>query len=105
MAGTQLEVNEWLEVIGLGEYKKIFEDEGYDDIGVVAELTEEDLNVLRITRPGTRKKLLLKAKALKATLAKGKPPSPSSSLHPLLFLPSSPVSCGTQRVHVRFHRV
>ena len=78
MASTQhrqqLEVGEWLDVIGLGEYKAVFEAEGYDDIAVVAELTADDLNVLNITKPGTRKKLLLKAKALKATLSKGESP-------------------------------
>jgi hypothetical protein len=82
----QLEVGEWLDVIGLGEYKAVFEAEGYDDIGVVAELTADDLNVLNITKPGTRKKLLLKAKALKATLSKGESLLPSYPFISSLFI-------------------
>lgn len=67
-AAALLGVGEWLDTIGLSEYKDVFEEEGYDDIAVVSELTEADLDVLRITKRGTRKKLLMKAKALKATI-------------------------------------
>ncbi len=71
MSSIPLTVDEWLEIIGMADYKAVFEEEGYDDLAVVSELTEEDLNILRITKPGTRKKLLLKAKVLRETLARG----------------------------------
>ncbi|KAL6073823.1 hypothetical protein QOT17_004519 [Balamuthia mandrillaris] len=63
-------VREWLSVIGLSEYASTFEREGYDDLVVVSELEEEDLDALKITKKGTRKKLLLRAKQLKNALEK-----------------------------------
>ena len=39
-------VNEWLDSIGLGEYKEAFAKEGFDDKLVIPHITEHDLAII-----------------------------------------------------------
>eukprot|EP01097_Dermamoeba_algensis_P001761 TRINITY_DN1667_c0_g1_i1.p1 TRINITY_DN1667_c0_g1~~TRINITY_DN1667_c0_g1_i1.p1 ORF type:complete len:561 (+),score=175.14 TRINITY_DN1667_c0_g1_i1:95-1684(+) len=60
----------WLKGMGLDEYGQIFADYGYDDLGIVAEITEQDLDYMKIVKPGHRKKILLAASKLERVYGK-----------------------------------
>eukprot|EP00049_Salpingoeca_infusionum_P010677 m.184557 g.184557 ORF g.184557 m.184557 type:complete len:547 (-) comp14716_c1_seq2:28-1668(-) len=62
--GVQL----WLQALGLEQYTKSFVDMGYDDLEVLAHLDAKDLDHLKITLLGHRKKLLLASKRLSSLL-------------------------------------
>ncbi len=65
---------------GLDQFTKQFEEEGYD-LEIFSELTTQDLDALKITKLGHRKKLLLKAKQLADQyLSSTVMPSPSKYL-------------------------
>lgn len=52
-------LQQWLEMLKLGEYYQRICDEGYDTIDKVCELTWEDLEEIGITKLGHQKRLLL----------------------------------------------
>eukprot|EP01120_Amphizonella_sp_Union-15-10_P016153 TRINITY_DN8433_c0_g1_i1.p1 TRINITY_DN8433_c0_g1~~TRINITY_DN8433_c0_g1_i1.p1 ORF type:complete len:350 (-),score=55.99 TRINITY_DN8433_c0_g1_i1:131-1180(-) len=53
-----LKVKEYLSFIGLERYQEIFETKGYDTLFLVNNLSNEDLDILGITKEGHRKALL-----------------------------------------------
>eukprot|EP00039_Didymoeca_costata_P007874 m.104767 g.104767 ORF g.104767 m.104767 type:complete len:413 (+) comp13856_c0_seq1:184-1422(+) len=55
-------VREWLETLHLEQYADMFAAAGYDDPEAISTLDEGDLDAMRITLPGHRKRLLLNAK-------------------------------------------
>eukprot|EP00730_Choanoeca_flexa_P018952 TRINITY_DN9242_c0_g1_i1.p1 TRINITY_DN9242_c0_g1~~TRINITY_DN9242_c0_g1_i1.p1 ORF type:complete len:695 (+),score=167.17 TRINITY_DN9242_c0_g1_i1:63-2087(+) len=59
---------QWLKVLNLEQYYEIFIATGYDDLDVLAELTAEDLDHMRVTAIGLRRKLLLAAAQLRNAL-------------------------------------
>ncbi|KAJ0060496.1 hypothetical protein NL108_014182, partial [Boleophthalmus pectinirostris] len=59
-----LDLGEWLSVIGLPQYQKRLCDNGYDSIGIVKDITWEDLQEIGITKLGHQKKLMLAVKRL-----------------------------------------
>jgi len=59
------QVTLWLHNCGLGEYAETFKEAGYDDINLIKLLNESDLDAMGIDKPGTRKKILVYADALK----------------------------------------
>ena len=65
------EVARWLSLIGLERYAPVFEEEGYDELFVVAELSEEDMDNLGINDEATRKELLSQAAFLKKAAIDG----------------------------------
>ena len=60
---TTAEVVQWLEEIGLGEYKELFEKEGVNG-SLLAELEMDDLEEMGVSKKYHRKKLLTKFKEL-----------------------------------------
>ena len=66
------EVERWLNQFGLGRYSQVFEEEGFDELFVVAELSEKDLDSLAIKDEATRKLLLQQSATLKDKLKNGK---------------------------------
>ncbi|XP_019721884.1 caskin-2 isoform X3 [Hippocampus comes] len=58
------ELGEWLGAIGLPQYLKRLSENGYDSIGIVKDLTWEDLQEIGITKLGHQKKLMLAVKKL-----------------------------------------
>lgn len=54
----------WLEGLKLSEYAPAFANNGYDDLAVIAELTNEELETMGIELPGHRKKILIAARKL-----------------------------------------
>ncbi|XP_072312096.1 caskin-2-like isoform X2 [Eucyclogobius newberryi] len=58
------DLGEWLSVIGLPQYQKRLCDNGYDSIGIVKDITWEDLQEIGITKLGHQKKLMLAVKRL-----------------------------------------
>ncbi|KAJ3607516.1 hypothetical protein NHX12_024567, partial [Muraenolepis orangiensis] len=58
------ELGEWLSVIGLPQYQKSLCENGYDSIGIVKDVTWEDLQEMGITKLGHQKKLMLAVKRL-----------------------------------------
>lgn len=57
-------VSLWLRDVGMADLVGTFRAAKYDDLGVVKELTKEDLLELGISEPGRRKKLLVHASRL-----------------------------------------
>ncbi|XP_048847103.1 caskin-2-like isoform X2 [Brienomyrus brachyistius] len=55
---------EWLGTIGLLQYHKKLTDSGYDSMGIVQDLTWEDLQEIGITKLGHQKKIMLAVKKL-----------------------------------------
>ena len=60
---TTAEVVQWLEEIGLGEYKEIFEEEDVNG-SLLAELDMDDLEEMGVSKKFHRKKLITKFKEL-----------------------------------------
>lgn len=60
-------VTEWLESLHLEQYADLFAAAGYDDPEAIPSLDDADLDTMRITLPGHRKRLLLNAKKYKAS--------------------------------------
>ncbi|XP_061555678.1 caskin-2-like isoform X2 [Phycodurus eques] len=58
------DLGEWLSAIGLPQYLKRLSENGYDSIGIVKDLTWEDLQEIGITKLGHQKKLMLAVKKL-----------------------------------------
>eukprot|EP00055_Hartaetosiga_balthica_P007787 m.27392 g.27392 ORF g.27392 m.27392 type:complete len:521 (+) comp5936_c0_seq1:36-1598(+) len=65
-------VKSWLGALLLSQYTSNFLDNGFDDLEVVSDITDEDLSALSITLPGHRKKLSLAVKRLRALIAQAK---------------------------------
>ena len=63
-ASQEWSIANWLEGIKLGEYTQKFVEEGFDDIEVVHEMTNDELVDLGITKAGHRKKILIHARRL-----------------------------------------
>lgn len=61
---TPADLMEWLRVLGLPQYHKKLVDNGYDSIGIVTDLTWEDLQEIGINKLGHQKKLMLAVKRL-----------------------------------------
>jgi len=59
------ELGKWLNSMGLKQYLQKFEEAGYDDLTVCADIGKVDLDEIGVTKPGHRKKLLLEASKLK----------------------------------------
>ncbi|XP_060108041.1 caskin-2 isoform X2 [Heteronotia binoei] len=55
---------EWLSAIGLPQYHKKLVSNGYDSIGIVTDLTWEDLQEIGINKLGHQKKIMLAVKKL-----------------------------------------
>eukprot|EP00128_Syssomonas_multiformis_P013501 Colp12_sorted_trinity150504_noHs@33056 len=75
---AQQAVQQWLTSHGFGKYAEAFIDAGFDNLVLLSNLTEEDLDMVRVTKPGHRKGLLVEVAKLKEQLAK-----PSSSVRGL----------------------
>lgn len=60
------EVTNWLNSFNFGSYAEEFIAQGYDSLFVCSHLEEKDLDLLKITKPGHRKTLLLQAKILES---------------------------------------
>jgi 2,3-bisphosphoglycerate-dependent phosphoglycerate mutase len=58
------EVTDWLNSFNFSTYTTNFLENGYDSLFVCSHLEESDLDLLRITKPGHRKTILLKSKEL-----------------------------------------
>ncbi|EDO26233.1 predicted protein, partial [Nematostella vectensis] len=61
-------VTKWLHDCGLSEFQSLFVDEGYDDLDVVATITDQELEEIGILKRGHRKKILLKIEELKLSM-------------------------------------
>jgi hypothetical protein len=61
-------VREWLQEMRLSDYANSFARSGYDDLEVIATITEDDLDMLGVHALGHRKRLLLGARRLKDRL-------------------------------------
>lgn len=48
----QVDLGEWLSVIGLPQYQKRLCDNGYDSISIIKDITWEDLQEIGITKLG-----------------------------------------------------
>lgn len=59
------DVRSWLAKSNLQRFEEIFENSGYDDLEVIAEINEADLDAMEISLPGHRKKILLRVQQLK----------------------------------------
>lgn len=59
-------ISMWLRELHLDRYEPNFLDNGYDDWEVITHLDDEDLDAMKITLPGHRKKILLAVKKLAA---------------------------------------
>lgn len=81
----------WLEGLGLAHLAPVFASEGFDDVGVVQQLSDEELLKLGVAKMGERKKILLS----------GGPPSKSGNCLLVLstyFFRSSIVPSGRLKV-------
>ncbi|KAL8163229.1 UNVERIFIED_CONTAM: hypothetical protein K2H54_015198, partial [Gekko kuhli] len=61
---TPDDLMEWLSAIGLPQYHKKLVSNGYDSIGIVTDLTWEDLQEIGINKLGHQKKIMLAVKKL-----------------------------------------
>ncbi|XP_056262253.1 caskin-2-like isoform X3 [Pseudoliparis swirei] len=60
----QADLGEWLGAIGLPQYHQKLSENGYDSIGIVRDLTWEDLQEIGIMQLGHQKKLMLAVRKL-----------------------------------------
>ncbi|XP_072522980.1 caskin-2 isoform X1 [Salminus brasiliensis] len=58
------DIGEWLGTIGLSQYQKRLAENGYDSIGIVRDITWEDLQEIGINKLGHQKKMMLAVKKL-----------------------------------------
>jgi class 3 adenylate cyclase len=92
MLGTTMDVGEWLRGLGLGRYEKEFREKKID-FDVLADLTEGDLEELRVPR-GDRRYLLraiaeLRAQEAPSTRSWLAPATPASAPHSLALFDSA----------------
>ena len=59
------EVHTWFQETKLTQYKEMFLENGYDDLEVIAAITDDELREIGVNLPGHRKKILLKASSLR----------------------------------------
>ena len=59
------EVHTWFQETKLTQYEQMFLENGYDDLEVIAAITDDELREIGINLPGHRKKILLKASSLR----------------------------------------
>ena len=59
------DVCSWLAKSNLQRFEEIFENNGYDDLEVIAEINEADLDAMEISLPGHRTKILSRVQQLK----------------------------------------
>lgn len=59
------EFHSWFDETKLTPYKQMFLDNGYDDLEVIAAITDDELREIGVNLPGHRKKILLKASCLR----------------------------------------
>ena len=59
------EVHTWFQETKLTQYEQIFLENGYDDLEVIAAITDDELREIRVNLPGHRKKIFLKASSLR----------------------------------------
>jgi class 3 adenylate cyclase len=91
------QIADWLEKLGMSEYKQRFVDNGID-FGAVPDLTEEDLKELGV-RLGHRRKMLRAIAELGNTSATATPapaPSPTPPIAPTIAAPR-PQAAGERR--------
>ena len=55
------EVHNWFQETKLTQYEQMFLENGYDDLEVIAAITDDELREIGVNLPGHRKKILLKA--------------------------------------------
>lgn len=55
----------WFQENNLNYFKQIFLDNGYDELEVVAAITDDELREIGVNLPGHRKKILLKTLTLR----------------------------------------
>lgn len=51
----QVDIGEWLGVIGLSQYQKRLAENGYDSVHIVRDITWEDLQEIGINKLGMRR--------------------------------------------------
>jgi len=61
----QFSVENWFQENNLNSFKQIFLDNGYDELEVVAAITDDELREIGVNLPGHRKKILLKTLTLR----------------------------------------
>lgn len=66
-SASSFDVSEWLQSFGLGEYSRLFKDNGYETFDLCADLLGEDLDVMDITNPMHREAIFYQAKQLTST--------------------------------------
>lgn len=54
----------WFQENNLASFKQLFLDNGYDELEVVAAITDSELREIGVNLPGYRKKILLKTLSL-----------------------------------------
>ena len=54
----------WFQENNLASFKQLFLDNGYDELEVVAAITDSELREIGVNLPGHRKKILLKTLSL-----------------------------------------
>lgn len=61
-------LEQWFQENKLSQYKELLVGNGYDEIEVIAALTESDLRELGVNLPGHRKKILMRTATLRKKL-------------------------------------
>ena len=59
------ELHTWFQETKLTQYEEMFLENGYDDLEVIAAITDDELREIGVNLPGHRKKILLKASSLR----------------------------------------
>ena len=59
------ELHTWFQETKLTQYEDMFVENGYDDLEVIAAITDGELREIGVNLPGHRKKILLKASSLR----------------------------------------
>ena len=59
------EFHTWFQETKLTRYKEMFLENGYDDLEVIAAVTDNELHEIGVNLSGHRKKILLKASSLR----------------------------------------
>ena len=59
------ELHTWFQETKLTQYKEMFVENGYDDLEVIAAITDDELREIGVNLPSHRQKILLKASSLR----------------------------------------
>ena len=61
-------LEQWFQENKLSQYKELLVENGYDELEVIADLTDIDLRELGVNLPGHRKKILMRTATLRKKL-------------------------------------